>query len=109
MKPQIKGVRSVLVRSLRWHGLVYVSVGGIVVFAKFYSGGGWWLFWPLYVWGVALALHFMLAKSIGVDESWVGERTEDLRFRSYDLGHIHDIEQRVEDRDSSVRPADERE
>ena len=109
MTPQVKDVRPVLVRSLRWHGLAYVSLSGIAVFAKFYSDEGWWLFWPLYVWGVVLALHFLWAKSTDVDESWVGERAEDLRFRSYDLGHIHDIEKRVEERDSSVRPADERE
>lgn len=109
MKPDTLDMQSVLIRSLRWHGWVYVILGGVAVCAKFYLGGGWWLFWPLYVWGVVLALHFLLVKSIDVDESWVGERSDDLRFRSYDLGHIRDIEQRVEDRDGSVRPADERE
>ena len=40
--------------------------------------------------------------------SWVDERAEELRYRSYDQGHIDDIEERVEQRDQSVRPADER-
>jgi hypothetical protein len=38
----------------------------------------------------------------------VEERTDDMRLRSYDLSHIHDIENRVEHRDASVRPSDER-
>ena len=37
------------------------------------------------------------------------ERADELRYRSYDQGHIQDIEKRIEDRDHSVRPADERE
>ncbi len=44
-----------------------------------------------------------------MDEGWVEERADDLRYRSYDQGHIHDIEKRVDERDHSVRPADERE
>ena len=100
--------RSVLIRSFRWHGLAYIGVGGLALLTNLYFGSGWWLFWPLFAWGVALSPHFPYVKSVNVDDGWVGERAEELHFRSYDLGHIRDIEERVKDRDASVRPADER-
>ena len=96
-------------RLFRWHLLVFCVVIGVLTLVNVIIGGGWWSFWPLCAWGLALSLHFFYYKSITVDEAWVQERTEDMRLRSYDLGHIHDIEERVEKRDASVRPADERE
>ena len=93
---------------LRRHMLAYAGLGAILLVANLYLGGGWWSFWPLCVWSVVVVLHFLFVKSIGVDDSWVQERAEDLHLRSYDLGHIEDIEKRVEDDDASVRPADER-
>ena len=92
----------------RRHVLAYAVVAAILVVANLFVGGGWWSFWPLGLWGLVLALHFLIVKCIDVDEGWVRERTEDLHVRSYDLGHIKDIEKRVEDDDASVRPADKR-
>ena len=93
---------------LRRHMLAYAAVCAILIVTNIALGGGWWSFWPLFVWGLVLALHFLYVRSVDVDERWAQERTEDLHVRSYDLGHIEDIEKRVEDDDSSVRPADER-
>jgi len=99
-----------LLRSLfRWNAIAYATLGVLLLLVNIYSGGGAWSFWPLFVWGVLLALHFFLMKSVEVDDGWVEERADELRYRSYDQGHIHDIEHRVEERDASVRPADERE
>ena len=95
-------------RLYRWHALAYgVLMGGLAA-VNIYVGGGWWSFWPMVVWGMVLALHFFFYKSVTVDEDWARERTDDLRLRSYDLSHIQDIEDRVEQRDASVRPGDER-
>jgi hypothetical protein len=58
-------------------------------------GGGWWSFWPLGVWGVALGVHCMVYKTRSVNETWVEERTADLRSKSYDAGHIDDIAERA--------------
>ena len=93
----------------RWNALAYAAVSAVLLITNLYTGGGWWSFWPLSIWGVALALHFLYVNSIEVDDGWVAERAEELRYRSYDQGHIHDIEKRVDDHDPSVRPADERE
>ncbi len=100
---------SLVKRLYRWHVLTYSAVMSILVVANIYVGGGWWSFWPMIAWSLALSLHFFYYKSITVDEEWAQERTDDLKLRSYDLGHIQDIEDRVEKHDASVRPADERE
>jgi hypothetical protein len=55
------------------------------------TGGGWWSFWPLAVWGVALGVHYLIYKSRTVDEKWAEARTADLRSKSYDAGHIDAI------------------
>ena len=94
-------------RVLRWHALAYAAVGGILLVTNLH-GGGWWFFWPVFVWGIVLALHFFYVRSVDVDDQWVSERMGDLRFRSYDLGHVEDIKERVDKRDPSVRPSDER-
>lgn len=93
---------------LRRHMLAYAGLGAILLAANIYVGGGWWSFWPLSIWSIVVALHFLFVKSVNVDDSWVKERAEELHLRSYDLGHIEDIEKRVENDDASVRPADER-
>ena len=107
--PRDEPARTALIRRLfRWHLLAYGGVMGVLIVVNFIIGGGWWSFWPICAWGLLLAFHFFYYKSMTVDEAWVQERTDDMRLRSYDLSHIHDIEDRVERRDASVRPADER-
>jgi len=97
-----------IVRLYPWHALAYgVSMGALTVI-NIYVGGGWWSFWPMIAWGLLLALHFFYYKAVTVDEDWARERTDDLRLRSYDLSHIQDIQDRVEQHDASVRPGDER-
>jgi hypothetical protein len=46
---------------------------------------------------------------VTVDEEWAQERTDDLMVRSYDLSHIQDIAERVDEGDASVSPPSERE
>jgi len=55
------------------------------------TGRGWWSFWPIAVWSVALGVHYLVYKSRTVDERWADERTADLRSKSYDAGHIDTI------------------
>jgi hypothetical protein len=49
---------------------------------------------PLAVWGVLLGVHYLVYKTRTVDESWVDERTADLRSKSYDASHIDSIAER---------------
>ncbi len=100
--------RALVTRLFRWHATIYgVLIGGLTV-VNIYVGGGWWSFWPMCIWGIVLALHFFIYKSVTVDEDWVRERTDDLKLRSYDLSHIQDIETRVDEDDASMRPSDRR-
>ncbi len=91
----------------RWHRRAYVAGLVILVAANILVGGGWWSFWPMCAWGLVFSLHFFYYKSVTIDEAWVKERTDDMRLRSYDLSHISDIEERVEQRDASVCPPSE--
>lgn len=95
-------------RGLRWHAAVYAVVIGTLTAANVAVGDGWWAYWPTIGWGIVLAVHFFYVRAWSVDEDWIEERSDDLRFRSYDLGHIEDIKKRVAERDQSVRPSDER-
>ncbi len=91
------------------HLRLYLLLCGGLTLVNLYTGAGWWSFTPVYGWGIVLAVHYFYVRAANVGEGWVQERTEDLRVRSYDLGHITDLEERVERGDKSVRPATERE
>ncbi len=91
----------------RLHRRIFVTAMVALVVINMIVGGGWWSFWPMCAWGLVFSLHFFYYKSVIIDEAWVKERTDDMRLRSYDLSHISDIEDRVEQRDSSVVPPSE--
>jgi len=71
---------------------------GVVALAgsNWLTGGGWWSFWPLAVWGVALAVHFLIYKSRVADELWAETRAADVHSKSYDASHIDSIAERYE-------------
>ena len=91
----------------RLHRRIFVTAMVTLIVINVMVGGGWWSFWPMCFWGLVFSLHFFYYKSVTIDEAWVEERTDDMRLRSYDLSHISDIEDRVEQRDSSVVPPSE--
>ena len=91
------------------HLRLYLVLCSGLALANVYNGTGWWSFTPICGWGVVLAVHYFYVRAANADDDWVRERTEDLRIRSYDLGHITDLEERVGRGDRSVRPASERE
>jgi hypothetical protein len=78
-------------RALRRHLWAYGFGGGALIAANWATGGRWWSFWPLAVWGVALGVHYLIYKSRTVDERWAEARTADLRSKSYDASHIDAI------------------
>ena len=97
-----------LLDRLRSHLRLYLVLGGGLTLVNLFTGAGWWSFTPVYGWGIVLAVHYFYVRAANVDDDWVRERAADLRVRSYDLGHITDLEERVEQGDESVRPAAER-
>ena len=93
-----------LIERFRIHLRLYLVLGGGLTLIDLFTGAGWWSFAPVYGWGIVLAVHYFYVRAANVDDDWVRERTEDLRIRSYDLGHITDLEERIERGDKSVRP-----
>ena len=90
------------------HLRLYLVLCGVLTLINLYTGGGWWSFAPVYGWSIVLAVHYFYVRAASVDDDWVRERTEELKIRSYDLGHITDLEQRVERQDESVHPGVDR-
>ena len=97
-----------LLDHFRIHLRLYLLLCGGLTLANLFTGTGWWSFAPVCGWGIVLAVHYLYVRTMNVDDDWVRERTDDLRVRSYDLGHITDLKERVEQGDESVRPAAER-
>ena len=89
--PNPNKILETLSTAFRYHRLAYVVSCVLVVLVNILLSGAGWLFWVLFAWGIVFAVHFFFVKSISVDDDWVDERTQDLRERSYDLGHIEDI------------------
>lgn len=97
--------------ALRWwrrHLLLFSLCIGLLHALNIWQGAPWWAFWPGLIWGVALSLHYFLYKSLTIDESWVDERIDDLREKSYDIAHLDDLEDRIRADDHSTRPAHRR-
>jgi hypothetical protein len=77
--------------AFRRHAWIFAAGTAVLVVANFVIGEGWWSFWPLAAWGVLLGAHYLFYKTRRVDEAWVEERTQDVRSKSYDAGHIDTI------------------
>jgi hypothetical protein len=83
-------------RFFRRHAIAFVAVNALLNAVNIASGAPWWAFWPLAVWGVAFGVHYLVYKTAHADPAWVEERTEDVRSKAYDRGHIDNIEERFE-------------
>ncbi len=51
-----------------------------------------WFYWPVMVWGAVFGVHTLYCKSLAVDEDWADARANRIHDKSYDIGHIRDIE-----------------
>jgi len=78
-------------QAFRRHAGAYAVVACVLSAANWHTGVPWWSFWPLAIWGVALGIHYLIHKTLSVDEAWVEERTAELHSKSYDAGHIDRI------------------
>jgi len=96
-------------RLLRRHLVAYLAVNGILILINLATPGGWWFPWPIFLWGIALAAHWLYVRSVYVDDGWADRRTEDLRLQAYDRGHIEDIAKRYQAGTSADSAAEPRE
>ncbi len=81
-----------LAGALPWHVRAYLVGAAALILVNALTGHGWWSFWPLFVWGAALAVHFLYVKSGSVDDDWADRRARKLKLTSYDHGHMRQIE-----------------
>jgi len=69
-----------LLKSFFIHFIVYISVILMLLFIDIADGEGWWFFWPMLGWGIAVAIHaavvFVAGGSIASD--W-----EERKIREY--------------------------
>ena len=104
----LAGAHQFLIGRFRTHLRLYLVVCGGLTLINLFTSASWWSFTTVCGWGVLLAVHYFYVRAANVDDDWVRDRTEDLKVRSYDLGHITDLEERVERGDASVLPGSER-
>lgn len=81
-------------RNFRRHFAAFLVVNVALTAANIVGGAPWWAFWPLAIWSLPLLVHYLFYKASTIDDAWVDERIEDLRAKSYDLSHIHDIQRK---------------
>lgn len=91
-------------QKFRAHAWTYVAGVCVLMAANWLTGAPWWSFWPIALWGLALAAHYLVHKTGTVDEAWAEERTADLHSKSYDAAHIDRI---AGDRRAETPPRDE--
>lgn len=61
----------------RWHLAIYVIVNGGLVAIWAYAGGGFpWPLFPLFLWGLGLASHYVGAYRTGLGAGWIERETE---------------------------------
>lgn len=83
-------------RLFRLHLRAYALGAPAVVLVDLVVSDGWWFFWPILVWGLLLAAHYLFAASLGVDDDWAQRRADEVADKAYDFSHIEDIRQRYE-------------
>jgi hypothetical protein len=92
----LDGYGARIVATFPLHRRVFVCANMVLTALNIVIGGGWWAFWPLVIWGVPFAVHYLWFKTEVVDQSWVDERTFELNMQSYDRSHIEAISGREE-------------
>ena len=90
------GDRPDAVRGFRVHVVAYTIGNGVLILIDLLTPGSWWFFWPMFGWGVGVAAHWLYVETVNIDGEWAERRTEDIRQRAYDVGHIEEIEKRYE-------------
>ena len=87
--------------AFRTHGWAFLCATIVLFAINFFSGGDWWFHFVPLVWGVVLMAHFMVVKTLNVDDGWADERAHKLRSSSYDLGHIIQIADTYNEKEES--------
>ena len=93
----------------RYHALVLAIAVCLLLSIEWVLGARWPLFWPLIIWGLMASIHYFVSAAFDINEVWTDDRVVDVKTRSYDLGHIMNIERRIDRTHDSITPHTERE
>ena len=53
------------------------------------------------IWSILLAIHYLFASTLAINEDWAGEKATDVRVRAYDYDHIYSIDKKHQQRENS--------
>lgn len=95
-------------RVLRIHFIAYSSVNIVLFATDLLFSEARWFYWPAMAWGAVLGAHWLFCKSLAVDDDWAERRANKIRDKSYDLGHIRDIENTFNESQAAEKSAAER-
>lgn len=79
-------------RYLRRHAAAYAAAMALLIAVAVVTGDVAWVSWPALVWGFVVIAHYLIAKTLRVDQGWADRRAGVIRSKSYDHGHIEAIE-----------------
>ncbi|MDP6345295.1 MAG: hypothetical protein QF578_07745 [Alphaproteobacteria bacterium] len=78
--------------TLLWHhGALLLIVAVLLVAGRFTVAPWLPVFWPLLIWYVIFAFHFLLLRSLSVGDDWADARADKLRRQAYDFQHVKEI------------------
>jgi hypothetical protein len=77
--------------SYRWHQVTFFLGITVMTFVDYFLMEGWATFWVMITWSILFGIHFMVARSLSVDDKWVEERLFFGVYRPWDFGHIDQI------------------
>ena len=80
----------------RYHALVLAIAVCLLLSIEWVLGARWSLLWPLIIWGLMVSIHYFVSAAFDINEVWADDRVVDVKTRSYDVGHIMNIEHRIE-------------
>ena len=89
-------------RWFRWHLVLFVVLMVPALWVTWNDPG---TYWPAIGWSVVLVVHFLIAKTLNVDDDWGEARAYDLRQKTYDHKHINQVVDSAVDGDPDDDPA----
>lgn len=100
------GILELAKRYFRAHAWVY-GIAMLLTAVLALTAESWWFFWPQMIWTILFLVHFLVVRSLDIDDDWVAERTARTADKAYDLTHIEDIRDRHEAGSKSGAPGAE--
>lgn len=79
-------------RLLKWHAAGFCAAVCAIAVFDLSDRLGTWVVPITILWGFAVIGQYMAVKTVHADETWAAARASELQYKSYDFGHIKQIE-----------------